>query len=110
MLSHRRPRRLRAIPHDGSVGLEWPAPPIAVEDYRVSYSFDDGGTWIEVDDPVSSTSRATVTGLANGRTYLFRVTAMNLLGESAPTTARAPRSPPPAPRRTCGRSAASPPS
>ncbi len=83
------PVALRATPFDEAVVLEWPQPPAPVEDYSVSFSVNDGASWTIVDDGVSSTSQATVQQLANGREYLFRVAAVNLVGESAPATTRA---------------------
>ncbi len=83
------PVALRATPFDEAVVLEWPQPPAPVEDYSVSFSVNDGDSWTVVDDGVSAASQATVQQLANGREYLFRVAAVNLVGESAPATTRA---------------------
>ena len=83
------PVALRATPFDEAVVLEWPSPPAPVEDYAVSLSINDGDTWVVVDDGVSSSSRVTVQQLTNGREYLFRVSAVNQVGESAPATTRA---------------------
>ena len=83
------PVALRATPFDEAVVLEWPQPPAPVEDYSVSFSVNDGASWTVVDDGVSAASQATVQQLANGREYLFRVAAVNLVGESAPATTRA---------------------
>jgi large repetitive protein len=83
------PVALRASPHDESVTLEWPHPAVPVDDFVVSYSANDGASWITVEDGVASVSRATVSRLANGQQYVFRVAAINLVGESPPTTATA---------------------
>lgn len=83
------PQGLTATPRDASVDLEWPHPPAPVEDYTVSFSANDGATWTEVDDGISSGSRATVRNLRNGYSYLFRVAAVNLIGESPTATAGA---------------------
>lgn len=80
------PVALRATPFDEAVVLEWPQPPAPVEDYTISFSANDGESWTVVDDGVSSRSRATVQQLANGREYLFRVSAVNQVGESPPAT------------------------
>ncbi len=80
---------LTASPLDSSVLLEWTRPPTPVEDYSVTVSGDDGATWAPYDDGVTSVPRDIVRPLANGREYLFRVTARNLVGESAPVMTRA---------------------
>ncbi len=85
------PVALSATPFDEAVVLEWPQPPAPVEDYAIAFSANDGQTWVAVDDGVSSNSRATVQRLANGREYVFRVAAVNLVGESpAATTTASP--------------------
>ena len=83
------PPGLQAEPHPASVALDWQPPAGPVEDYAVSYSPNDGATWLVADDAVSAESRATVHSLRNGQRYLFRVAAVNLAGRSAVTTAAA---------------------
>ncbi|MEX2600381.1 MAG: invasin domain 3-containing protein [Balneolaceae bacterium] len=53
----------------------------AIIDYLVQYSVDDGETWVdfETEDPSTTRTRA-VTGLANNRSYIFRVSAENSVG------------------------------
>jgi hypothetical protein len=51
-----------------------------ITDYLVQYSIDNGASWITALDGVSSTARATVSGLTNGRSYVFRVAAITAGG------------------------------
>jgi hypothetical protein len=68
---------------NAQVALTWSAPSSnggdAVSDYVVQYS-SDGTTWTTFTDSVSSTASCTVTGLANGTAYTFRVAAVNAAG------------------------------
>ena len=70
-----------------SVVLGWKASTVtngsAVRNYIVEYSKDNGGTWIKVTKPVSTSTTLTVTGLKTKTNYLFRVTATNDVGNSA---------------------------
>jgi len=63
----------------GTVSLVWTAPVntggLAITDYVVQYSSDNGTTWITAADGVSATPRATV-AVPAGRTYVFRVAAI----------------------------------
>ena len=94
------PQRLRSTPGDGQVRLRWAAPPNDGGDpiTHYEYELDFSGTWISTGSAVPS---ATVTGLMNGRTYTFRVRAVNAQGNgdvvmlqatpSRPTGGRGPR-------------------
>ena len=68
---------------NGAVTLAWLPPRVAgpsqITDYRIQYSVD-GVNWITAVDGVSTASRATVRGLANGRSYTFRVAAITAKG------------------------------
>ena len=74
-------------PGDGQVGLTWTAPAYtgnaALTDYVVQHSRDGGGTWTTFVRPVSAATSATVTGLDNGTSYVFRVAAVNGVGTGA---------------------------
>lgn len=68
---------------NGQVELTWTAPTggLTPTDYEVQYSSNAGSTWTTFSDGVSSATSATVTGLTNGTGYIFRVRAINALGE-----------------------------
>jgi titin len=69
---------------DAQVSLSWTAPASnggsAVTDYEVEYSLDGGSSWSPFADGTSATTSATVTGLTNGTSYVFRVAAVNVAG------------------------------
>jgi hypothetical protein len=88
---------------DTQVVLTWTAPAsnggVAITDYIVQYSSDNGLTWQTFNDGISTTASATVTGLTNGTAYKFQVAAVNSVGQgsyssvstaSTPTEALAP--------------------
>lgn len=68
---------------DGQVSLTWTAPTggSTPTDYEVQYSSNGGSTWTTFSDGVSSATSAIVTGLTNGTGYIFRVKAVNILGD-----------------------------
>ena len=75
------PRNLRTTPGNGQVTLSWDSPRstggAAITDYE--YQVDGEGGWISIG---SSNRTHTITGLTNGRTYTFRVRAVNRIGRS----------------------------
>ena len=83
---------LSFTPGDGQVTLRWRAPandggePIT----HYEYEQDGSGTWISTGGTATS---HTVTGLNNGQTYMFRVRAVNTLGNGAVVTLDATPSP-----------------
>jgi large repetitive protein len=79
----------------GAVKLSWTAPAddggAPVTDYRIE-RFVLAGTWVTVDDGVSTATSSIVSGLTGGGRYSFRVRAENVVGEgqvSAVTSATA---------------------
>ncbi len=86
------PTSLNATSGNTQVALSWTAPASdggsAITDYVVEYN--DGGGWSTFVDGTSTGTSATVTGLSNGTSYTFRVSAVNAIGTgSASSTATA---------------------
>ena len=88
------PQSFSVIPGNGSLTLSWTPPKSdggsPILDYRVQYSAP-GGSWITVDDGVSTVTSATINGLVNGRKYRVRVQAINDAGRGASTIIRTRR-------------------
>lgn len=80
------PTSLSAVGGVGQASLTWSAPSqnggADISDYVVEYSSRGSTSWSQFDDGVSVTTSATVTGLSNGTTYLFRVRAVTSGGTS----------------------------
>ena len=91
------PTSLRATLGDQKVSLAWVSPVysggINITDYVVESSADGGRTWVRFDDGVSTSTSATITGLLNGTTYIFRVAATNGVGSGPYSLASAPVTP-----------------
>lgn len=72
-----------------SVTLGWKAATVTggspVRNYIVEYSKNNGYTWLKVTKPVSTSRTLKVTGLRSKTIYLFRVTAVNDVGNSKPS-------------------------
>ncbi len=96
------PRSLTAAGRIGRVNLSWKAPASAIASaisgYEYRYRASDGsfGAWASV----GTALRVTVSGLTNGRSYIFEVRAVNSAGAGAAASKTAtPRAEkPPAPR------------
>jgi hypothetical protein len=71
------------IAGNAQVSLTWSAPTLGSPptDYQVQYSSNSGSTWTTFADGTSTATSAVVTGLTNGTGYIFRVRAVNALGE-----------------------------
>ena len=67
-----------------SIRLTWSAPVLtggsAITDYVIEYSSDAGANYSVFADGLSTSLSATITGLTNGTSYLFRVKAVNTIG------------------------------
>ena len=80
---------------NNEVNLTWTAPAnngSAITDYVVEF-LPNGGSWTPFSDGVNTNIYTTVTGLTNGTSYTFRVSAKNIIGtglSSADSTAIIP--------------------
>lgn len=78
------PTALVATKGDSQVSLAWTAPAVtggsAISDYSVQFSTDNGVTWTTFIHDPSTTAAIVVTGLTNGKSYVFRVAAVNAKG------------------------------
>ncbi len=77
------PTGLTARPGDGQVSLSWNAS-AGASGYNVKRATSSGGPYATVVSGLTSTT-CTDTGLENGTTYYYLVTAVNAAGESAPS-------------------------
>ena len=81
------PTNLLASAGNANVSLQWTLPTndggAAITDYVIQYSSNNGSTWTTFSDGVSTATTATVTGLVNGTSYVFRVAAVNSVGTGA---------------------------
>ncbi|MFM8852262.1 MAG: fibronectin type III domain-containing protein, partial [Acidimicrobiaceae bacterium] len=73
------------------IALSWSAPVSdggsSVSDYLIEYSSNSGLIWATFADPTSTIRSTTVTGLVNATSYIFRVSAINISGTGAASTA-----------------------
>ncbi len=84
------PTNLEATGGNTVVNLTWTAPESdggsAVTDYVIEYKLSsEPTTWSTFSDGASSETETTVTGLTNGLSYDFRVSAVNAAGTSSPS-------------------------
>ncbi|MBP9802347.1 fibronectin type III domain-containing protein [Patescibacteria group bacterium] len=82
------PNSLSATPGSGQVALTWVSGGdngAEITDYVVEYKQASAGSWSTFADGTSDVAAATVTGLSNGVSYNFRVSATNANGNSDPS-------------------------
>jgi hypothetical protein len=81
-----------------TVSLSWTSPASnggsSITDYTIQYSSDSGATWATFSHSASASTSATVTGLTRGTAYIFRVAAVNALGNGAFSSASSAITPP----------------
>jgi hypothetical protein len=69
--------------------LSWTAPDndggSPVTDYVIQYSTNNGATWNDVNDTVSTSTTVVVRSLMGGQPYVFRVIPINLAGRGDPS-------------------------
>jgi hypothetical protein len=91
------PTNVTGLSGNGQVAISWTAPTVSaqipVTDYIIQYSSNSGSSWTTFSDGVSAATSATVTGLTNGTSYVFRVAAVNALGQGAFTAASSSATP-----------------
>jgi len=71
-----------------SVVLSWVAPAnggAKISDYKAEYSTDGGTSWLTVSKSASTSTSLTLKNLKTKTSYLFRVSAKNSVGYSAPS-------------------------
>jgi fibronectin type 3 domain-containing protein len=86
------PTRLTATPGNGEVGLSWTAPAAAPASYNVYEGTSQGFSLGTAVKSTTGTS-TTVTGLTNGRTYYFVVTAVYSNGQASGSSGEASAEP-----------------
>jgi hypothetical protein len=85
------PTSVSGISGDSQITLSWTAfAAPSITDYNIQYSSDSGSTWTTFSDGVSTAQSVIVTGLTNGTSYVFRVSAINDIGTGPFSTMSAP--------------------
>ncbi len=84
------PTGLAAVGHNADADLSWSAPlddgGSAITDYIVEYKLSTDVSWATFSDGTSTATTTTVTSLTNGLVYNFRVSAVNAIGTSSPSS------------------------
>jgi hypothetical protein len=80
--------KVKSVSATGAV-ITWTAPNAGgakISDYKVEYSSDGGNTWLTVSKSASTSTSLTLKNLKTRKSYLFRVSAKNSVGYSAPSS------------------------
>ncbi|MFC0625217.1 fibronectin type III domain-containing protein [Kribbella deserti] len=99
------PSNLSAQAGNGQVTLHWSASPSANVYYWIEFR-PAGGAWQRLQYPVDTCCSFTVSHLANGTTYEFRLRATNVSGDSSASNTAKARPLPPLPAAPTGLTAA----
>lgn len=78
------PTSINGVTASGQISLSWTAPSfvgVPLTDYIIQYSANSGTSWTTFDDGISTSTSGVVTGLTNGSGYIFRVAAVNSIGQ-----------------------------
>jgi uncharacterized protein YkwD len=84
------PTNVVATAGTSQASLTWTAPAsnggAALTHYAIQFSSNNGGTWTTVNRAASTATTATVTGLVNSTSYIFRIAAVNSVGTGGYST------------------------
>jgi hypothetical protein len=85
------PTGLTATDGNAQASLSWVAPTVLsqtpITDYTIQYSSNSGSSWTTFTLEASTATSATITGLTNGTSYVFRVAGVNGVGPGEYTAA-----------------------
>jgi hypothetical protein len=95
------PTNLSATPGDGRVTLQWTASTTPNAWYWIEFR-TSGGTWQRSQFPLSTCCTFTLSLLANGTIYDFRIRATNASGDSTPSNVVSAKPMPPMPAAPTG--------
>ena len=91
------PTSVVAASRNTRLSVTWTAPAStggsAITDYLVKYSSNNGATWTNFNDGVSTATSCIVLGLTNGTAYVIKVVAKNAVGMSPASANSAPATP-----------------
>ncbi len=83
------PTAVVAVRGNAQLAVTWIAPASTggspITGYLVKYSSNGGSTWTTFVRPASTATSLTVTGLANGTSYVIKIVAKNAAGSSLPS-------------------------
>jgi surface protein len=78
------PTEVTGTSGNSQIELVWSSPAFTgtgpISDYLIQYSVEGSGSWTTFSRPASSDTSATVTGLTNATSYVFRVAGVNDAG------------------------------
>ena len=88
-----KPTSISGSTGNSAVTLTWLAPSNnggrVLLNYIIEYSLDGGDSWTKYERAASIDTTASLTGLQNGSSYIFRISAVNTVGTGAPSISSA---------------------